>query len=124
MQRPAELAIRIRSLLDLDDVVGALRSLSAARVQQARAMLLAIREYAAIVEGALAAAVPLTPSGADDTLEASTAVVAFCSEHGFVGAFNERVLLRAAEQLARTRDRLLIVGSRGLLDERARARGP
>lgn len=125
MQRPSELAIRIRSLLDLDDVVGALRSLSAARVQQARSTLLAIREYAGIVEAALATALPLTSTSAegDEARAASTAVVAFCSEHGFVGAFNERVLSRAMEHLGSARDRLMIVGSRGLLENRAHAQG-
>jgi F-type H+-transporting ATPase subunit gamma len=120
VQRLAELQGRIRSLGELRDVVGAMRSLSAVRVQQAHDTLLAIRQYAGIVEAALADAAPSLPTprvAAQGELQTptATAVVAFGSEHGFVGAFNDHVLDRAVAHLGAPRDRLLVVGSRAAL---------
>ncbi|HVZ37459.1 MAG TPA: FoF1 ATP synthase subunit gamma [Polyangiaceae bacterium] len=122
MARLAELGARIRSLSELEEVVGALRSLSAVRVQQAQQTLSAIRQYARIIEDALADTVPsdavaleaAMSSGLGATPAAATLVVAFCSEHGFVGGFNERVLGPAAAHLQTSRDHLLIIGSRGV----------
>lgn len=96
-----------------------MRSLSAVRVQQAQETLLAIRQYAAIVEGALHDAAPRSPRswagprGDESDASPTTAVVAFGSEHGFVGGFNEHILERAVAHLARPGDRLLLLGSRG-----------
>ena len=118
MQRLSDISVRIRSLSELQNVVGAMRSLSAVRVQQAHETLLAIRQYTLIVEDALADALPEPAPAAElDTSREElvpTAVVAFCAEHGFVGAFNDRVLARAAAHLLNPRDRLLVVGSRGV----------
>lgn len=121
MQRLADLQARIRSLGELREVVGAMRSLSAVRVQQAHDTLLGIREYTATVESALAQAAPRLPvhaksaRGEDSTAGAATStVVAFGSEHGFVGAFNEHVLDHAIAHLEEG-DRLLLVGSRAAL---------
>jgi F-type H+-transporting ATPase subunit gamma len=120
VQRLADLQARIRSLGELRDVVGAMRSLSAVRVQQAHETLLAIRQYAGIVESALAEAAPTlaTPRVAaprEPPAPAATAVIAFGSEHGFVGAFNDHVLDRAVAHLATPADRLMVVGSRAAL---------
>jgi F-type H+-transporting ATPase subunit gamma len=118
MLRLADLQNRIRSLGELRDVVGAMRSLSAVRVQQAHETLLAIRQYAGVVESALAEAAPTLPilaersTGGALATQPTTAVVAFGSEHGFVGAFNEHVLDHAVANLAGPNDRLLLVGSR------------
>jgi F-type H+-transporting ATPase subunit gamma len=121
VQRLADLQNRIRSLGDLRDVVGAMRSLSAVRVQQAQETLLAIRQYASIVESALAEAAPRSPpasglpSGDDPDALTTTAVVAFGSEHGFVGAFNDHVLDHAIAHLGRAGDPLLLVGTRAAM---------
>ncbi len=117
MERLSEIQARIKSLGELADVVGAMRSLAAVRVQQARGALPAVRKYTAVIEGALARAFSLgsgagQPSGTTGAAPSSAAIV-FSSEQGFVGAFNERVLERAATELARPSDRLLVVGSRG-----------
>ncbi|HVZ37079.1 MAG TPA: FoF1 ATP synthase subunit gamma [Polyangiaceae bacterium] len=116
MQRMSELAARIKSLGELGEVVGAMRALSAVRVQQAHDLLLALRQYSLVIEDALADAVAggaPASEGAPDPVP--TVVVAFCSEHGFVGSFNERVLVRAVEHLGGRLDRLLVVGSRGVV---------
>src|SRR5579871_5548879 len=118
MPRLADVQARIASLGQLRDVVTAMRSLSAVRVQQAHETLLGIREYARIVESALAQAtrrLPLasSPSGAGEpTASLTTTLVVFGSEHGFVGAFNEHLLDRALAHLGGPRDRFLVIGSR------------
>jgi F-type H+-transporting ATPase subunit gamma len=117
MDRLSEIQSRIKNLGELAEVVGAMRSLAAVRVQQARAALPGIRKYAEVVDGALAAAFDLAsgavePSASTEIGTGSTAI-AFSSEQGFVGAFNEHVLDRAAKQIAAPGDRLLVVGSRG-----------
>jgi len=116
VQRAAEVQARIHSLEELGDVVRALRSVSAARVQQAHAVLDSVRQYTGIVRDALGeaargASLPPQPDAATDS---GGFVIAFGSEHGFVGAFNDRVLEHAAIQ-RKERDDLLIVGSRCLL---------
>jgi F-type H+-transporting ATPase subunit gamma len=131
MHRLADLQVRIRSLGELREVVGAMRSLSAVRVQQAHETLVGIREYASIVESALAQAalrLPVFPSrvtGDDPVAPAPpAAVVAFGSEHGFVGALNQHVLDRAVAHLVGGGDRLLVVGSRGAMLAAERGRTP
>jgi F-type H+-transporting ATPase subunit gamma len=115
VQRIAELASRIKSLTELEEVVGAMRALSAVRVQQAQDLLLAMRQYTRVVEDALSDVVSGgAPIGENTTEVVPTVIVAFCSEHGFVGAFNERVLARAAEHLALPGTRLFVVGTRGV----------
>ena len=119
MARLAEIRARIASLGELGEVVGAMRSLAAVRVQQARAALPGIRTYTDVVDAALAEALALAPpaqgavKAAEPSRGGAALVIVFSSEHGFVGAFNERILDRAAIELARPKDRLLVVGSRG-----------
>jgi F-type H+-transporting ATPase subunit gamma len=116
MERLSEIQARIKNLRELADVVGAMRSLAAVRVQQAHAALPAILKYTAVVEAALADAFALgtraaEPSGTSAAATGSVAIL-FSSEQGFVGAFNEHVLERAAAELPEPGDRLLVVGAR------------
>jgi F-type H+-transporting ATPase subunit gamma len=121
MQRLSDLQARLHGLGELADVVGALRSVSAARVQQTHGVLDAIREYTAIVQDALGEAARglLLPPHGSDAQGDHGFVVAFGSEHGFVGALNERVLEHAVRE-CQPSDDLLVVGSRAGLaaDER------
>jgi F-type H+-transporting ATPase subunit gamma len=112
MMRRAELAVRLRSLSELDEVVVALRSVSVARVRQARERLDCIRGYTAVVQrgladalraGELAEGVP--PS------RGRAVVVAFGSDRGFVGAYNERIVSRTLKERS-VGAGLLVVGSR------------
>ena len=114
MARASEVQARIHSLSELGEVVGALRTVSAARVQQAHVILDAVRQYTTSIQEALSDAARGTstpPRSYGATAGAPGFVVAFGSEHGFVGAFNERVLERAAIQ-RRPEDQLLVVGAR------------
>jgi F-type H+-transporting ATPase subunit gamma len=124
MERLSEIRARIKNLGDLADVVGAMRSLAAVRVQQARGALPAIRKYTEVVEGALAEAFALGPPAGGpsppapaealhDGAASGSAAIVFSSEQGFVGAFNEHVLERAAAQLSAPGDLLFVVGARG-----------
>jgi F-type H+-transporting ATPase subunit gamma len=95
-----------------------MRSLAAVRVQQAHGALPAILKYTTVVEAALADAFslgppPAPPAAGEATAREGSVAIVFSSEQGFVGAFNERVLERAATQLAQPGDSLLVVGARG-----------
>lgn len=110
MPRLAELETRLASIRDLDDVVGAMRALAAVRMRQASEALRASHDYATAVRDALAAARELLlPTESSPLTSAPGLVIVFCTEHGFVGAFNDRLLDRAAD----ARSPLVVVGSRG-----------
>jgi F-type H+-transporting ATPase subunit gamma len=106
---------RIAGLGELSNVVSAVRSLSAARLQDARQTLTGATQYAATVDRALAAAVPLLGVSPGPSLlsHAGTAVVLFGPEHGFVGALAHcGVDAAIAAAQARPNSRLLVIGSR------------
>ena len=110
----AEAQARIASIRKLRIVVGALRGIAAAHTQQARNALDGYRAYAEVVSDGLARAVELLAP--DDVTRAPPAVrqsaaVVFTAEHGFAGAFTERVLDAVPrDEMAR----LFVAGSRGI----------
>lgn len=116
MPRLSELRARLQSLGELNGVVRALRSISAARVQQAHGVLDSIRQYTAVIQDALGdAAEGLTPAREPTPPRGRGGfVVVFGSEHGFVGAFNERLFDVAALEL-KPGDQLFVVGARAVL---------
>ena len=123
-ERLSEVEARRASIEELGAVTDAMRSLAAVRLQQASAMLAGTRTYAEVVAGALAQAVALR-HGAPGRWPARNgrgrpALVLFAPEHGFVGAFAER--LADAALAAPPGHALWVVGSRGaaLLEERGR----
>jgi F-type H+-transporting ATPase subunit gamma len=121
MPRLAQLQSRIHSLEELGDVVGALRAVSATRVQQAHAVLESIRQYTEVIHEALAEALralPPPPNPSDPSPSASL-IIAFGSEHGFVGGFNDRVLDAVATR-RKPGDELIVVGTRADLVARER----
>lgn len=126
MEDLPRLKARIASLRDLRDLMRALRALAASHVQEAQDALRGIRRYTGIVEEAIVettAALPVERADRGAPPPAGAPMLAvFCSEHGFAGAFNERLLDRAERELANGR-RLGIVGRRGavLAEERGLA---
>ncbi|MGB8273802.1 MAG: FoF1 ATP synthase subunit gamma [Alphaproteobacteria bacterium] len=116
MARLIEIQARIGSIEELLEIVGAMRSLAAVRVQQGQSALSGIREYTDVVGHAIARTVAEMGSVAGPARGEPRArsILVFCSEHGFVGGFNERLLDRAAE-LAKNRGHLCVVGGRGAL---------
>lgn len=122
MIRLAEIEGHLASMSELQDVVGAMRSLAGMRVQEAQHGLAAIGRYADEIAAGIGAALSLVPPGAPEAIDGGRrALILFAAEHGFVGGFNER-LVEAAEAALEPRDLLFVLGSRGaaLLGERGR----
>lgn len=116
MERLSRVQGRIESLQDLGEVVGGIRSISAARSQQAQRSLAGARRHAEIVEDALGAALALLPKASRREARGQDRegiVVLFASEHGFVGAFNELLAEAVAERLVQRPARVFVAGSRG-----------
>ena len=110
----AETQARIASIRKLRTVVGAMRGMAAANVQQARGSLDSYRAYATIVGDGLASAVRLLDPDALVAPQARPGPIArvvFSAEHGFAGAFAARLLDAAAPAAD---DRLFVLGSRGI----------
>lgn len=113
MERLAAMEARIRSLHQLHEVIGAMRSLAAAHLQQASEALPAARAYVSIVDAAFAEALALvrdTQISPPPDEDATLGLVVFTAEHGFVGGFNHRL---TEEIRAIAPRRLFVVGTRG-----------
>ncbi len=113
MARLADIEAHLASMGELSQVVSAMRSLAATRVRQAQEALAGIRRYEGVVGAAIARAAALAPAGdggAPPAPEGGGRVVLLLgSEHGFVGAFNERLV----ESLGQTEGLALhVVGAR------------
>ncbi len=111
--RLSDITARIDGIQQLGAVVNAMRGIAAARAQQARAALAAVDSYTATIARAVGQVLALAPPGAPagDAAGARLALVLFCAEQGFAGAFSERVLAAAGPDLAAAA--LFLVGTRG-----------
>jgi len=121
MEQLAQLKARVSSLHELQSLIRALRALAASHVQEAQSAVTGILSYVGAVEDAIAEGVGLLPEiedlfvGGGNRSDAGVLIVV-CAEHGFVGAFNERLLDRAEAELQALPDRkLAVVGRRGAL---------
>ena len=116
MERLSDIEARIGSFTQLQDVISVMRSLAATRVQQAQSALAGIRTYSDTIGTAIAKAesssVPDENHRARDR-GAMRGVILFCGEHGFCGAFNEKLLESVSGSPKGTE--LYVVGSRGAL---------
>jgi F-type H+-transporting ATPase subunit gamma len=112
-ERLADIGARIDGVRQLGAVVNAMRGIAAARAQQARGQLTAVNSYAATIAVAIGRALALVPSPHPSAARRSTrlALVLFCAEQGFAGAFSERVLEAVGADLATSE--LLLIGTRG-----------
>jgi F-type H+-transporting ATPase subunit gamma len=112
-ERLADIGARIDGIRQLGAVVNAMRGIAAARAQQARGQLVAVDSYAATIATAIGRALALVPAARPDGVRRSTrpALVLFCAEQGFAGAFSERVLDTVAGDLAASE--LFLIGTRG-----------
>jgi F-type H+-transporting ATPase subunit gamma len=120
--RLPEVRARVETLHELQEIVGAMRAVAAARVQEAQVAMDGTRAYAQVVGDALAEALPLlprTPPPAFGTRGAPRGIVVFMAEHGFTGAFNDQ-LVDAADCATPGSEALFVIGSRGrlLIEER------
>ena len=112
-ERLADVSAQIASIRQLGAVVNAMRGIAAARAQQARVQLAAVDRYERVIGLAISRALSLLPPGR--RVPAHTpgrlALVLFCAEQGFAGAFSERVLDAAEADLASSE--LFVLGTRG-----------
>jgi F-type H+-transporting ATPase subunit gamma len=95
-------------------VVNAMRGIAAARAQQARGQIAAVDDYAATIALAIArtqALSPPRPGAAHRSTRPALALVLFCAEQGFAGAFSERLLESVATDLPASE--LFLIGARG-----------
>jgi F-type H+-transporting ATPase subunit gamma len=92
-ERLADVTARIEGIRQLGTVVNAMRGLAGARAQAARNQLAAVESYAAILATVVARGFALIPEGQTPSRQPTRpAVVLFCAEQGFAGAFSEHVL--------------------------------
>jgi len=95
-----ELRRRIARTDELHDVIGAVRALAAARLRRANEGLRAINAYSAIVSTALRetlASLAARDDAAQPISGQPTLTVAFGSQHGFVGGFNDELVAALAK---------------------------
>ncbi len=113
-ERLADIGARINGVRQLGAVVNAMRGIAAARAQQARNQLAAVDAYAATIAAAISRVLALLPEGRDGQADAPgrPALVLFCAEQGFAGAFSGRVLDAAGAGVAGAG--LFLIGTRGL----------
>ncbi len=115
MEQLPRIKARIASLGELRDLIRALRAMAGSRVQEAQGALAGIRRYVEVVERAIAenatllAREPIYPhAGAGE----GGFLIVVTSEHGFTGAFNDRLIARAREEITGGR-KLAVIGRRG-----------
>lgn len=114
----AEIEARNATARQLDAVIGAMRGIAAARSREAQRRLPGIRSSAATVGAAIGAV--LAHGRPEPALQSpqdvrARIVIALCSEQGFVGAFNERILDYVQNRTAHAQSELMLVGTRGEL---------
>ena len=113
----------MQAVHDLGVVVSAMRGMAAARVEQARSRREALRIFAEAVDFALRTTLAVQDMAQSAAPAAGRrAVVLFCAEQGFAGAFSERVLDQATDLAAG--DQVLLVGTRGREAAARRGRAP
>lgn len=115
----SEVKARIGTVHQLDAVINGMRGSAAARAREARSRLDGIGAYASAVGAAICEALALAGETEPPPDERGAAerlvVIALCSEQGFVGAYNERVLDAVAGSLQAAGSELLMAGDRGAL---------
>jgi F-type H+-transporting ATPase subunit gamma len=123
-ERLSDINARIDGLRQLGAVVNAIRGIAAARAQQARGQLVAVDSYAETIALAIGRTLALVPAARPGAMRRSTrpALVLFCAEQGFAGAFSERVLDTVNIDISDTE--LFLIGTRGLAVAAARGLVP
>lgn len=119
-ERLADDVAQIRNVRQLGAVVTAMRGIAASRAQRGHALLAGIDAYSRSISRAIGEVLNLIPPGAGTPASphARSAVVVFCAEQGFVGAFSERVLDKAIGDMQA--GIVLLVGTRGIAIARER----
>jgi len=112
-ERLADVSDHIATVRQLGAVVNAMRGIAAARAQQGRALLPAVRAYADVAAQAIGQMLLLDDRAPVDLSSAGGAapgLIVFGAEQGFAGAFADTVLDAAAPAFAGAH--VLLVGNR------------
>lgn len=112
--RLVDIVTQIQNVRQLEAVVTAMRGIAASRAQKARSLLAGVEAYSQVVSRAIGEALSLLPfdtPAASVRRRAKPALILFCAEQGFAGAFSERVIEAAADIGQAT---VFIVGQRGV----------
>ncbi|ACC70310.1 FoF1 ATP synthase subunit gamma [Paraburkholderia phymatum] len=123
-RRLSEIEGRMATAHQLDAVIGAMRGIAAAREREAQARLAGIRSVAATVGEAIGRVLAATEhQGSRESPPErylAPVLIVLCTEQGFVGAFNERLLECVESWPSHGTATLFVVGTRGaaLADER------
>ena len=113
-ERLADIVTQIQNVRQLGTVVTAMRGIAASRAQKGRSLLAGIEAYTDVVSRAIGQALTLLPSDATTPpshRRSKLGLILFCAEQGFAGAFSERVLDAASNDLGTAVN--LVVGTRG-----------
>lgn len=109
-ERLGDINARIEGIGQLGAVVNAMRGIAAARARQARDQLAAVDTYAASIAAAIGEALAFSLAPPAVAMR-RPALVVFCAEQGFAGAFSERVLDAVGADFATST--VFMLGTRG-----------
>ncbi|MXN67282.1 hypothetical protein GR183_20430 [Stappia sp. GBMRC 2046] len=112
MTQLSRIKAQLESLSELDELVGALRSMAAWRAREAQDAFPGTRAYCRIIERAIAEISPLVKAP-EPPAQSNGSLLVVSSENGFVGGFNNRLVEKALD-IREAREKLIIVGRRGL----------
>lgn len=121
-ERLADVTTQIESVRQLKAIVVAMRAIAALRAQQGRALLAGVASYSDVISGAIGQALALLPEAKPAPLRSRRnrrALIVFCAEQGFAGAFNERIFAVARAELASAT--IFLIGTRGIMLANERA---
>ena len=114
-ERLVDVVTQIHNVRQLEAVVTAMRGIAASRAQQSRSLLAGIEAYTDVISRTIGRALSLLPPDFATTSlrrRAKRGLILFCAEQGFAGAFSERVLDAAVNDIGDATS--LIVGTRGV----------
>ena len=115
MEKLPRLRARIAALGDFHELIRALEALAATHYRAAQEALHVSSKHLGIVTQAVqsvSSGEPLSGANAPCAQYSAGVMIAVCSEHGFVGAFNERILDRVEAELSKG-ETLILIGQRG-----------
>jgi len=112
-ERLSDVVAKIQNVRQLTAVVTALRGIAASRAQSGRSLLAGIEAYTDVISVAIGESLNLLPPDSKTPIArgANRALIFFCAEQGFAGAFSERVFEAAGADLEGAT--ILVAGTRG-----------
>lgn len=114
-ERLADIVAQIHNARQLEAVVTAMRGIAASRAQQGRSLLAGIEAYTRVISATIGQALSLLPPDRPAPVrfrQSRRGLILFCAEHGFAGAFSERVLDAVRSDLAGAT--VFLIGTRGI----------